>query len=323
MAFLRRGALAALLMCLPACGLSGGESGGGEHLPTSGAGPYGKLESDPETPAQEPFAIVEVSADLSDPSALAARSGGFDLWFTRRLPGASTSEIGFAHLPSLAELPDEGSAAAFVAAEAWELGAVEAPSVVDLGGDERVMYYQGGGDAAPAIGRARSTDGGRTWTRDGMVLAGGLDPAALLVGEHTYLYYGRPDGLGIGLAEAELDGAFVPSFDSIIVTSDTDPDAFDRSWVGEPNAVGGVSVAGSLRIGLFYVGRSSNGTHAIGHASSFDGRTFMPFFNGAAVLEASAPDDRGPSAVLFADHGVLFYGVERTARTVIGVATHD
>src|SRR5687767_14322893 len=103
MALLRRGALAALLTLLPACGIPGGEGGGSEHLPTSGAGPYGKPESNPETPAQEPFAIIETSADLSDPSALAARGGGFDVWFTRRLPGASTSEIGVAHLPALAE----------------------------------------------------------------------------------------------------------------------------------------------------------------------------------------------------------------------------
>jgi len=66
---------------------------------------------------------------------------------------------------------------------------------------------------------------------------------------------------------------------------------------------------------------SSNLTYAIGHAASVDGHTFMPFLGGKAVLEPGAPDDRGPAAVLFADHGVLFFSQERAARTVIAVAT--
>jgi hypothetical protein len=192
--------------------------------------------------------------------------------------------------------------------------------VVDLGDGRLVMYYQGGGAAAPAIGRARSDDGGATWTRDGMVLAGGVDPSALVVGRHTFLYFGRAAGT-IGLAEADDDGAFVSAAEPVLVPGGIGPEAFDRARVGQPDAVGGVTPAGQLHVTLFYVGTSSNGTQAIGSAASADGHTFMPFLGGKAVLEPGSPDDRGPAAVLFADHGVLFFSQPRAARSVIAVAT--
>jgi hypothetical protein len=232
-------------------------------------------------------------------------------------------EIWYAHLPSPTDKPDVGPELALAAADAWEAGAVSAPSVVDEGDGGLVMYYQGGGDA-PAIGRARSDDGGRNWTREGMVLAQGSDPSAVVVDAHTYLYFGRAaaSGGGIGLAEAEgPDGAFAVTPGAVLVPSTGDPDAFDLLAVGEPDAVGGRTVAGQVHIGLFYVGTSSNMTRAIGHAASADGHTFMPFLGGKAVLEPGAPDDRGPAAVLFSDRGVLFFSQERAARTVIAVAT--
>ncbi len=305
---------------LAGCGVSGAEGGGTDHLPSAGAGPYAKATSNAMTPAEEPYVIVDATADLRDPSALAAAAGGFDLWFTHA-PSAAGSEIWRAHVTSITEKPDVAPELALAPLEAWENGTVEAPSVVDLGDGRLVMYYQGGGDAAPAIGRATSDDGGRTWMHEGQVLLGGMDPSALIVDGHTFLYYGLPDGSGIALAEADAGGAFVISRNPVVRPSRTNSAAFDQAWVGEPDAVGGKTSANQLHIGLFYVGRSSNGTYAIGHAASSDGRAFLAFLGGAPVLEAEAPDERGPAAVLFPDHGELFFGQQRAARSVIAVAT--
>jgi hypothetical protein len=325
MALLRRTRWLALAM-LAACGVGGAPGGGTDHLPSAGAGPYAKPEASPLTPAEEPYVIVDARADLRDPAALVSPAGGFDLWFTHAPADGGAVEIWYAHLPSVSDKPDVGPELALAAADAWEAGSVESPSVVDEGDGRLVMYYQGGGDAAPAIGRARSVDGGRTWTRDGQVLADGADPSAVVVEAHTYLYFERGDaaGGGIGVAEADgPDGAFVASPEPVLEPSEGDPEAFDVRAVGEPDAVGGRTEAGQVHIGLFYVGTASNMTRAIGHAASADGHTFMPFLGGKAVLEPGAPDDRGPAAVLFPDRGVLFFSQERAARTVIAVATTD
>jgi hypothetical protein len=309
------------LVLLAACGIGGAPGGGTDHLPSAGAGPYVKPEASPLTPAEEPYVIVDARADLRAPAALAAPVGGFDLWFTHAPADGGAVEIWYAHVPSVSDKPDVGPELALAAADAWEAGSVEAPSVVDAGDGRLVMYYQGGGATTPAIGRAHSDDGGRTWTRDGQVLTGGTDPSAVVVEAHTFLYFGLAGG-GIGLAEADgPDGAFVAAPEPVLVPSTGNPDAFDVASVGQPDAVGGRSAAGQLHIGLFYVGTSSNQTRAIGHAASADGHTFMPFLGGKAVLEPGAPDDQGPAAVLFSDRGVLFFSQERAARTVIAVAT--
>jgi len=320
-----RAALHALLLLLAACGLSGGEGGGSDHLPTAAGGPYGFAEDDPATPAAEPFVIVERTASLGDPSAL-PRAGGFDVWMTRRAGDLAPREIAFTHVDDLATPPLD-PVVVLTALEAWEGGSVEAPAVVDDGAGGLVMFYQGGGDAAPAVGRARSLDGGATWLRDGLVLDGAMDPTALVVDGTTYLYYGYPDGRGIGLATSADGGlSFTPSPDAallprpgVIVDEEA---AFDAAWVGEPAVIGGLSATGRLRIGLFYVGRSPSDVHAVGHAVSLDGARFERFAGGLAVLDPLGSDERAPSAVVFADHAVLFVGAERSGRGAIAVASH-
>jgi hypothetical protein len=304
------------LLLLVGCGLNGGEGGGDAHLPTAGAGPYSKPSGSAKTPAEEPFVILDNSADLDDPAAIASARGGFEVWFSRTPTAGGATEIWHAHLPGITELPDRGPEPALAATEAWEQGDVEAPSVVDLGEGHLLMYYQGGG----GIGRASSDDGGVTWSKDGMVLAGVTDPSALVVDERTFLYFERPDGIGLATAEGP-DGPFVLVPEAVLTPSSGDPDAFDRAWVGEPDVVGGKTAANQVHIGLFYVGRAGNSSHAIGHVASADGRMFMPSMAGKPVLDAGAPDERGPSAVLFPDRGVLFFAQQRAARTVIAVAT--
>ena len=53
-----------VVLLLASCGLGGGEGGGSDHLPTSGAGPYGKLGANRDTPAEEPCVVVDTTALL-------------------------------------------------------------------------------------------------------------------------------------------------------------------------------------------------------------------------------------------------------------------
>lgn len=310
---------ALVLGLVGACGMGGEEGGGDDNLPTLGAGPYGKLEAPAEgvTPAIEPFVVTDNVADLADPEALPLGGGAFRLWFTRTEPGAM-AEIWRADLPAVTELPDPAPARALAATEAWEGGWVGAPSVVDRGGGRLAMYYQGAG----GIGRADSTDRGETWSKVGLVLADGADPGAIEVGGRTYLYYTRADAGGIFLAESQDGVTFVPRADPVIVRRDTDADAFDRLWVGEPEPVGGVTAAGQVQIGLFFTGRATEGATAIGYAGSYDGREFTRFFNDDAILEPGLADESDPAVVLEPAHGTLFFTQLRAQTTAIAVAVH-
>jgi hypothetical protein len=322
MALLRLLALAVGLGAASACGTGGAPAGGNDHLPTSAGGPYGAPSNDPDTPAEEPYVVVETGVDLSAPAAR-WRDGGFDLWFTRRPKGdpPGPASIAYARVADTTALPDAEPVVVLTAAEAWEDGEVAAPSVVEIDG-RLVMYYQGG-TTAPAIGRATSSDGGRTWTRDGMVLSDAVDPSALVIDGRVFLYVGRPDGSAIDVAES-LDGglSFARSPAPALAPRPGLVDGFDQVAVGAPDAASGRTVTGQLVVGLFYTGQAANGVTAIGHARSADGRMFVRFFAGEAVLDAATPAERDPAAVLFADRGVLFVTLDRGGRSAIAAALH-
>jgi hypothetical protein len=302
-----------------ACGLGGASGGGSDHLPTAGAGPYGKPAGDRMTPAEEPYVVVDDAADLGDPSAMAR--DGFDLWFTRAPMGGGAAEIWYAHVPDTTLRPDVAPELALAAADAWEAGAVGKPGVVRLEGGTLAMYYQAGG-ASPAIGLATATDPGGPWTRAGMVLDGATDPSAIVVGGQVFLYVAAPDGSAILRATSPDGMTFTLDAAPVLTPNETNVQAFDHVQVGAPDAVGGTTVAGQTRIGLFYVGVNFPGEHAIGRADSEDGQHFERFFNGEPVLDPGGVDEFGPSAVLASDRGWLFFHQERSGTTAIAVALH-
>jgi hypothetical protein len=278
---------AAPLVTLLAFGCGDGAAAGGglEHLPTLGAGPYGALGI--------PL-VRDLAADLGDPTARDEHDG-LRLWFTRT-PAGGGSEIWTATLTSFEETATE-IRPALAADQAWEMGSVRAPSVVELPGGDLALYYQGG---PSTIGRAISADGGDTWQKEGPLLEDASDPAALVVEGSVLLYHGRPGVPGVwrsDRAEPVIPGG------------------------SEPGAVGGLTATGRIQIGLFHVVPWEGGL-AVAYAGSHDGVTFVPSFAGEPVLDPDSPDERAPEAHLHADQGFLFYGERRGATSVIGGAVH-
>lgn len=323
MAVLRIAASCAAAVLAGGCGLGwfGDDPGGADGLPVSGAGPYGKPDFDFDTPAEEPFVVVDGSGSLFDPAALPRPDGGVRLWFSR-LPDQAVDrhQIWRAELPGVLELPDVGPEASMAATEPWEQGQVRAPSVIDVG-DRLVMYFQGG-VSDPAIGRAESTDGGATWTKDpaNPVLVGATDPAAAEAPGQILLYFTRPGVAGIFRA-VSTDGASFAADPVPVLSPRADPDAFDVGGVAEPFVLVEPTPAGAVHFAMFYTGADA-GDVAIGYAGSFDGVVWQRFNGVEPILPAGGPTEHGPAAVVYADRALLFYDQLGLGRQRIGVALH-
>lgn len=332
--------LRALLLLLLAAGCGVGPfddvPGGRDNLPTRAAGPYSKLEIDFDTPADEPYVVVDRRAHVRDPAPLARDDGGVRLWFTHS-PIASdgssdTADIWVTELPDLHELPDLAPELAVAADADWEEGFIAEPSVVDLGDDHLVLYYRGG-RAAPAIGRADSTDGGATWDKhpDNPLLPDALTPAAAALPDgRVILFYTRPGATDAILAADSDDGvAFAPRADPVITPRPDLAEAFDADAVGDPFALVTVPLDASdtVHIGLFFTGTRPPRTGdepvtSIGYAGSFDGRTFARFLGPEPILAGGPPSEAGPAALLVPAGGVLFFQEAPQNRDRVAAAVH-
>lgn len=320
--------LLAILVMAAGCGLGpfAGEGGGDDNLPTLGAGPYGKLPLDLETPADEPFVLAAAAADLTDPVALLRSDGGVRLWVTRRAPGAA-AEIWRAELPALTERPDVPPAPALVADLPWEGGEVRAPAVV-IDGDRLIMFYEAGDP--PAVGRAVSTDGGASFTRDpAPVLEGARRPSAVAAGDQLVVFVERVDEPGIFAAVSSDGGATLALLPAPVLVPHPIAEAFDLRAVGNPGAVATITAAGRIHIGLFYEGRSDQLDDSdqplisIGYAGGFAIDGLERFGSGVdPILDPIPPSERGPSAIVLPDRGMLFFSERRGARQQIAAAVH-
>jgi hypothetical protein len=305
---------------LAACGLED-RSGGDSHLPTAGLGPFAKPEVSATTPAEEPFVLSQNGVAYGDPAALSEGSG-FRLWFSRHPVAGGALEIWTVRLPGITALPEGEPVLALAASEPWEGGNVWAPSVIRGADGGLLLYYTAGDPAAPLIARAHSSDG-QSWIKDGMVMAGASDPAALRVGERIYLYTARPDQGAIDLAIADDGMTFTP-MGAVLRPRPELPAAFDREGVRSPAVSGGLTPAGDLAIDLYWTGRGPQDASAIGAAGSRDGLTFSRFTvlgPAEGVLEPGMTDEQAPSVVRFADHAVMFFGQARVITPSIAVAT--
>lgn len=308
------------------CGLGLFEDtpGGGNDLPTSGAGPYGKPEFDFDTPADEPFVVSDPAGNLRDPDALPRADGGVRLWFSRSADQADdTSAIWRAELADVLELPDVPLSPALLPTEPWEGGWVAAPSVLDLGGDRLVMYYEGGLDDR-AIGRAESTDGGASWQKyaGNPVLTGAEDPSAVRVDGHIVLYVSSTGLAGIRRAVSDDGLAFTLDPEPVLVARSGDPAAFDRAGVGQAWVTVERTAAGQRHFAMFYAGSDGDEDIALGYAGSFDGVSWQRFNGNEPILTAGSPTEHSPTAVLEAARGFLFYDQRDAGRQRIGVALH-
>lgn len=314
------------------CGLGivDNTSGGGDNLPTLGAGPYGRLDSDLATAADEPFLLTDREEAYADPACLQRADGGLRLWFGRVVDGAApdTSTIGLGEVPGLRELPDVAPHDVFEASEPWEEGRVTAPAVIEHDG-ALVMFYQGG-VATPAIGRADSDDGGESWTRHGdPVLSDAEDPTVVVVDGVWHLFFTRPGEDGIWRARSD-DGLGFGAAEVVIVPRPGLAEAFDAVAVGAPFARVETSDAGRQHWGLWFTGIAAGdpgdpdagaggAATSVGYAGSFDGEVWERFGGADAVL--TAPAD-GPCVVLDGPRGTLVYHEEQRLHLGVAAAVH-
>jgi hypothetical protein len=320
----------ALLILSTGCGLgfTSEPSGGSDHLPTLGAGPYGKPDVDFDTPADEPFVVSQVTGSLLDPAVLRRDDGGFRFWFGRQPNNVfDESEIWRAEIPTVFDLPDVLPTAALQPDQAWEDSWVAAPAIVE-GDDGRLVMYYEGGLTTRAIGRAESVDGGATWTKDpaNPLIVDAGEPTVARVDGTWLLYLTQPGRDGIFRATS-ADGVTFAIDDQPVVAARPDlADAFDRGGVSDPFVLVEETAAGRLHYGLFFNGSDGEEGEdediAIGFAGSFDGVVFERFNGPEPVLTPGNPIENGPAAVVESDRGFLFYHQESGGRQRIGVALH-
>jgi hypothetical protein len=329
---MRAAALALVAVVAPAgCGIGFADdaSGGMDGLPTVGAGPFRKLVADENTPADEPWLVTERVIDFSEPVIVARSGGGFTFFVTREDPDppVGDSQIWRGAIREPTELPDEPVAPVFTAELAWEEGHVAAPSIVDLGGDRLLLYYEGG-LASRSLGRAESTDGGRTWTRSAApVLADAALASVATDGALWLAAFTRPDPAtepGIFLARSGDGIAWVADTTPILVPSGI-PDSFEEVAVSSPHLAWLEESTGRGHWALWYGGLEDlpdpgdAPRYAIGYAASFDGMDWDRLGGGRPVLSAPAG---APTVIVDGPRATLLFDAANGRRLAVGVALH-
>lgn len=311
----------------PACGIGfADDASGGDHdLPTVGAGPFDRLEVDEGTPADEPWLVSDRTLDVTQPELVARPGGGFVFFVTREpadLPaGDTTIWRGAVTDPRL--LPDEPPALVLAADQAWEEGHVAGPAVVAL--DDRLVMFYEGGLAAPQIGRAESTDGGRTWQKaPAPILAGARAPGAAFDGTRWLLAYVRPAEPGIWLARSADGVTFAADPIPALMPSGV-VRAFDQIEVGAPALGWQVESTGRGHWALWFAGLEEQPDpgdaprYAVGYAASFDGMDWQRLAGGRPVLAAPAGD---PEVLVEGASATLLFAGPNGRRLAVGVAEH-
>ncbi len=288
------------------CGLGwiGSEPDRTAGLPSAGAGPYSRLESDDSTPATEPRFLNDVRANVGDPSMLVG-GAGIRVWFTRATTDPVVSEIHYTEASSLHALPSVGPMLVLSASEAWEEGIVSSPHVTADPAGGLVMFYEGG-VTMPSIGRAVSSDG-VTWEKHpDPVLVGASSPSIAFVEREPWLFVTRPNEIGIWRAVDTGSGfSFDPA--AVVVPRPEAPKAFDRGAVSEPFVLADPTLAdGVTRVHLWFTGTDDEDPPAssIGYAASFDGIDWPRFGGDKAMLSAEAS---GATVVLNATGGLMLF----------------
>ena len=316
---------------LGACGFGfvDEDPGGAANLPSAAAGPYGRLERDSETPADEPFLLADRFGVYRDPAALRRDDGGLRLWFGMDVeidPG--DSRIGYVELGSERSLIDARPVVALAPEAAWEGDRLAAPAVVALGDGRLVMFYEAGDAAAPAIGRADSTDDGATWQRRAApVLEGAAGPTAAVVEDSFVLFVTVPGEAGIYRTDAfAIDATTATSLrpEPVVVPRPGVAEAFDAALVADPFIHVETTPAGRRVWNLWFAGAgevtdAGPGTTAVGHAGSFDGERWERLPGPDPVLAGPAG---GPTVLVDGNTGLMLFHEDERLRLGVAAATH-
>lgn len=306
----------ALAAALAACGTLAPDGGGAQNLPSSGAGPYGRLAAESEQ------ILSEGAADLDDP-VLLVDGGALTIWYTRT-PTGKGAEIRRARLASIDDR-EPAIDLALGADQAWEAGGVAQPAVLAPGaGAPWLLAYAAGG----AIGYATSDDGASWRKATGPALRGDggeegaalASPALARLDDGTVrLYYLGAGGLFAADAHAADLAALAAA--PFARSPGTSPGAATRalvrahaaSWLetlGRTTARGVTTPAGRSRFDLYLSGAQA-GVGVVGLASSYDATDFA--LAAAPLLDARAPAEQSPTVAAW-DGGSLLLFSERPSR---------
>jgi hypothetical protein len=195
--------------------------------------------------------------------------------------------------------------------------------VLDLGDGHLVMFYEGGVDT-PGVGRADSADDGASWQKDpdNPVLAGAAEPSVARSEAGWLLAFTRPGQDGVCVASAGDGRAWAEMDRPIVTPRPALPEAFDAAGVSDPFLLVTRTAAGRVHLGLFFEGRSAGDDVAIGYAGSYDGSHWDRFGGADPVLAPGTPDEHGPTVLLGAARGYMFFHQEAQRRQRIAVALH-
>ena len=319
-----RAAAIVAALAVAGCGLGVGDSSGGsDNLPTLAAGPYARLRPAAATAAAEPWLLTATDALLRDPALLPRADGGLRVWLTIDPVGDAPPEIGYAELPGPRDAPDRVVARVVAADQPWEEGRVGAPAVV-ADGDRLLLFYQGG-VAAPAIGRAESTDDGATWTKAAApVLAGARAPSAAVVDGVVHLFATLSDRPGVFHAVDDGRGGFTVDPTPVVAPRPDVAGAFDRAAVADPCVLVQELATGRLHWSLWFTGfdldpGDERAAPSVGYAASFDGTNWQRPGDVGPVLAAPAT---GPAVLVRQHGGLMLFSSQRNLRDAIAAAQH-
>ena len=276
-----------VLIALAACATTGASGEGDRDLPTSGVGPFRKLDIE-EVKGIAPFVLDDDKAGYREPAALqegeetllfavGAKDGRDVIFRSRALDGRTFYGTAghFGVKPPVVLEPD--------AAPSWENGVLSGPALVRGPNGDLLLYYGAGG----GIGVARSTDGFK-FTKDAAnpilkrEAAWETDevraPSVIrMPGGRFKMFYAS--GSSIGEAESD-DGIHFRRAGDRPVLEPAPPPApgsllpnekppFDTASVGDPCVSSRMTPGDRLQVRVLYTGREPGGASTIGFAARY------------------------------------------------------